>query len=324
MNSAKVKKNRNCEIVIGCNDTGTVFRQRGLNNEVALQEQGLSRAQRDHEDSQIKLRNTTLLMDNVFQWVRRVAKSLSSFEEMDELEDPQDIVDFFRQLSQTVDRFLSWANDEYSSSKLSKLTSQACSKEYAEQHKLLNDKEFIRANCRIPASLDGQHAAAGKHKHGHHHGHGHHSHGHRGGNDDERHDAELAEERERLKHVSRSNVQEREQMKQRQVSNKGVRRSEHVEGRPSGRLEDEFGSVHGHGEESRSNTNSPRNKARASLMEKNSLHKPTSGRQPPKRPASGKTSEHQKVGSSGRPTSEHASRGRESLRNAASRDSSPG
>merc|ERR1712232_1149542 len=126
----ETERNRNCEVVIGCNDAGTIFRKRGLNNEVALQEQSLSKAQREHEDGQIKLRNATLLMDNIMQWARKVAKSLSSFEELDELDGPQDIVEFFRSLSQTIDRFLTWANEEYSSSKLSKLISQACSREY--------------------------------------------------------------------------------------------------------------------------------------------------------------------------------------------------
>jgi hypothetical protein len=345
----EAERNRNCETVIGCNDAGTIFRKRGLNREVAVQEQSLSRAQRDHDDCQIKLRNTTLLMENIMQWARKVAKSLSSFEELDELEGPQDIVEFFKSLSQTIDRFLTWANEEYSSSKLSKLTSQACSREYMEQQKLLTDKDFIRANCRIPATLDGQHAA-GKHKHGHHsHGHSHHSHGHRMGNDEERHDVELAEERERLKHASRANVQEREKMRLNQLS-KGERRSDHREGKPR-RLEDESGEHRSeHGEETRSTgkessprgkESSPRGKRNTFLdtsknqnSEKSALPKSTTGRlatQTSKRPASGKrenrdASDRQAVGSSGRPASGFASRGREirGSHNIASRDSSPG
>merc|ERR1719247_2125019 len=36
------------------------------------------------------------------------------------------------------------------------MTSQASHREYAERQRVLNDKDFIRANCRVPSSLEQQ------------------------------------------------------------------------------------------------------------------------------------------------------------------------
>merc|ERR1719440_1096583 len=96
----------------------------------------------------------TLLVENIMTWIRRMAKSLSAFEDLDDVESPQEILPFFEQLRDTIDKFFTQANEEMTSAKLWKLTSTARSKEYAEQQKLLSDKDFLRVNCRVPASLD--------------------------------------------------------------------------------------------------------------------------------------------------------------------------
>jgi len=224
---------------------GMAVRPRGLNTEVADQEQQLHKAQRDHEEYQLRLRNMTLLVDNIMQWARRMIKSLSSFEELDELESPQDLVPFFHSLRQTVERFFTQANEEMSASKLSKLASQAGIKEYTEQQKLLADKEFIRANCRVPASLDAQRPhSAGRPGHGHHG----HSHGHRGGRDqdedrDEANQVGMSEDRERLKKESLASFQEKDlQSRTNRSLEQQIRRLQ-GEGRGEHRTEDSHAGV---------------------------------------------------------------------------------
>lgn len=184
---------------------------------VDKEEQLLFKAQRDQEQHQRRLRNTTLLVDNIMQWARKITKSMGSFEseELDEIESMQDVVPFFQSLSQTIDRFFTQANEEMPPSKLSKLTSHACSKEYQEQHKLLSNKEFLRANCRVPASLDGSHVrphSAGRHGHGH----SHNQHSHRGGREQQDEEiatraAEMTDDRDRLKREAKEFYNEKKE-----------------------------------------------------------------------------------------------------------------
>merc|ERR1719181_1278007 len=123
----------------------------------------------------------TLLVDNIMLWARKMAKSFSTFDDdhpLDEVDAPQELPLFFEQLEQRVERFFTQANADFAPAKLWKVTSQACGKEYAEQQKLMSDKEFIRVNCRVPASLDAGQPSGRPGHHGHHAHHGHHGHGH--------------------------------------------------------------------------------------------------------------------------------------------------
>jgi len=161
-----------------------------------------SKAHRDQEQFQLRLRDMTLLVDNLMHWARRITRSLSTFEELEEVEGPQDLINFFESLRQTVERFFTLAIRDQSYSKLSKITTQAHNKEYTEQQKLLNDKEFIRANCRVPATLDG----GNHHKHGDGHGHTH-----RGREQDGEnvYEQDMAHDRDRLKQESMAHGQEK-------------------------------------------------------------------------------------------------------------------
>lgn len=179
--------------------------RKGFNTEAVEMEQALQRALRDREEQQAKLRESTLLIDNIMQWSRRMNKSFAPFEELDDVDCPADILPYFASLAQTVDRFLAHAQEEMPMTKLSKITSQACTKEYQEQQRLLDDKDFIRANCRVPASLDNRPVIVA------------------GGRqsmlrssttgapmgDEERQEHEVASERERLKQESHCHVTEK-------------------------------------------------------------------------------------------------------------------
>jgi len=192
------ESNKNSEGMAYDKDGAAVF-PRGLNAEVANAEQKLAKVHRDQEDFQQRLRNMTLLVDDIMTWARKMARSFSSFEVLDELDGPADLVPFFLSLKQTVERFFEAASRDMSTAKLSKITNQASGKQYIEQQALLVDKEFVRNNCRVPASLD-----AGHH---HHHRDGH---GARGREQEEDHANDVAQDRERLKQESAANVREKD------------------------------------------------------------------------------------------------------------------
>jgi hypothetical protein len=218
-------------------DANTLRAYRSLNTEAADVETKLHKAQRDHDEFQRRLRNMTLLVENTMQWSRRMTKSLSTFEQIADVESKEDLVPFFLRLKQTVERFLTQANEDNTCAKLSKLTSQACSREYAEQQRLLNDKEFIRVNCRVNSSVDGhQH---GQRMHHHHHGHGMHGHHRNREQEEDRHDAEMVHDRERLKQESMASMQEKERQNRANQQNRRVRRGDDDRGeqRSEGRNE---------------------------------------------------------------------------------------
>merc|ERR1712149_68479 len=60
---------------------------------------------------------------------------------------------YFSSLNRTIEKFVSHVATQISTGKVQRKTmSQAASKEYHEQARLLNDKDFLKSNCRIPAS----------------------------------------------------------------------------------------------------------------------------------------------------------------------------
>merc|ERR1711988_1416325 len=99
------------------------------------------------------------------RWANRMSRSLAAFEDPMPIDKPADLLHFFQQLQITVEKFITHIQAQLSSGKVQRKTmSQAASKEYHEQARLLNDKDFIRSNCRVPASVDGRPASAKKEK----------------------------------------------------------------------------------------------------------------------------------------------------------------
>merc|ERR1719181_2640001 len=88
--------------------------------------------------------------------MRRMSVSLAPFEEIEPVQSVHDMSSNFKKMVQVIDRFLSHAQEEMPAAKHQKLTSQASHREYAERQRVLNDKDFIRANCRVPSSLEQQ------------------------------------------------------------------------------------------------------------------------------------------------------------------------
>merc|ERR1711972_1109880 len=97
----------------------------------------------------------TLQVEHMKRWSNRMGRSLAMFEECIRVEKPADLPIYFHQLQRAVHKFIDHIVQQISSGKVQrKNMSQAASKEYHEARRLLADKDFLRVNCRIPASLD--------------------------------------------------------------------------------------------------------------------------------------------------------------------------
>mmetsp|Transcript_65324 Transcript_65324/g.156152 ORF Transcript_65324/g.156152 Transcript_65324/m.156152 type:complete len:614 (-) Transcript_65324:24-1865(-) len=157
----------------------------------------LAKAKQVLEDYEKRVRQGAYLLDAVCQWARRMHSFVTAFENIAPLENEADLQPFFLTLAKSIDTLLVKARTEVPSAKLSKLTSQAHAKEKVEQQKLLNDKDFIRANCRVPASVEGPAAIVAHRRHP--------SKGHVAEEDDAQ---GVSKERERIKQESMQKVHE--------------------------------------------------------------------------------------------------------------------
>merc|ERR1719330_1988933 len=92
-----------------------------------------------------------------------MGRSLAMFEECIRVEKPADLPIYFTQLQRAVHKFIDHIVQQISSGKVQrKNMSQVASKEYHEARRLLADKDFLKVNCRVPASLDDGGAATAK------------------------------------------------------------------------------------------------------------------------------------------------------------------
>merc|ERR1711920_1160960 len=123
-----------------------------------------------------------------------MGRSLSMFEDCVRVEKPADLPVFYAQMQRAVDKFIDHIVRQIESGKVQrKNMSQVTSKEYHEARRLLADKDFLKVNCRVPASLDAGRPAP--------HGQG------QGGTEEDSQDVHQ-QERERCKHESKERVSE--------------------------------------------------------------------------------------------------------------------
>merc|ERR1712050_337386 len=81
--------------------------------------------------------------------------SLSMFEDCTRVDKPADLPVYYQQMQRAVDKFIAHIVQQISSGKVQrKNMSQVASKEYHEARRLLADKDFLKVNCRVPASMD--------------------------------------------------------------------------------------------------------------------------------------------------------------------------
>merc|ERR1712118_437353 len=125
---------------------------RKIYQEVEDCETHLSKCLHEHAQSRERLQKTTLDLEQMKAWCRRQNQSLLPFEDNMPVESPQQIRDYIFQLKGTVERFLVHIQQQTLVGKVQKKTGQQLlAKEHHERGRLLNDKEFIRSNCRVSA-----------------------------------------------------------------------------------------------------------------------------------------------------------------------------
>merc|ERR1712066_959271 len=118
-------------------------------------ESRLNQALKDHEQSRQRLQQSTLQVEHMKRWANRMGRSLAMFEDCTRVDKPQDLPVYYQQMQRAVDKFIAHIAQQISSGKVQrKNMSQVASKEYHEARRLLADKDFLKANCRVPPSLD--------------------------------------------------------------------------------------------------------------------------------------------------------------------------
>eukprot|EP00397_Hematodinium_sp_SG-2012_P028437 GEMP01029939.1.p1 GENE.GEMP01029939.1~~GEMP01029939.1.p1 ORF type:complete len:534 (+),score=135.23 GEMP01029939.1:111-1712(+) len=123
---------------------------RNIYREVEDHEGMLTKAMKEHEAARGRLQKSTMQIEHMKRWANRMAKSFQAFETLPQVEKTQDLLEFFAALQNALEKFIQHIQTQLTSGKLPrKNLLQAASKEYHEQARLLNDKDFIRSNCRV-------------------------------------------------------------------------------------------------------------------------------------------------------------------------------
>jgi len=162
--------------------------------EVEEHEGKLNQVLKEHEQGRQRLQQSTLQVEHMKRWANRVGKALAQFgEDCVVVEKPADLPVFYQQMQRAVDKFIAHIVQQISSGKVQrKNMSQVASKEYHEARRLLADKDFLKVNCRVPASLDAGRPASRQGP---------------GGTEEDSHDAHQ-QERERCKNESSQRISE--------------------------------------------------------------------------------------------------------------------
>eukprot|EP00452_MALV-II_sp_L67-6_P000127 gene127-122_t len=126
-------------------------RDREIYQEVERHEAELSASLKEHETAREKLQQAIIQKEHIKRWAKRMAKSLSFFDSYFSFDEDVDLQEFFTRLSSnTIPQLIQEVRNQLSGGRLQRQNfSQAASKEYHEQSRLLNDKEFLRSNCRV-------------------------------------------------------------------------------------------------------------------------------------------------------------------------------
>eukprot|EP00747_Dinoflagellata_sp_TGD_P162943 gnl/TRDRNA2_/TRDRNA2_181125_c0_seq1.p1 gnl/TRDRNA2_/TRDRNA2_181125_c0~~gnl/TRDRNA2_/TRDRNA2_181125_c0_seq1.p1 ORF type:complete len:531 (+),score=158.52 gnl/TRDRNA2_/TRDRNA2_181125_c0_seq1:86-1678(+) len=136
-------------------DPDAAGRTRQIYLEVEEHEAMLNQSLKEHEQSRTRLQKSTLQVEHMKRWANRMGRALQAFEECARIEKPADLPVYFQQMHRAVDKFVAHIVQQISTGKVQrKNMAQVASKEYHEASRLLADKDFIKANCRVPASAD--------------------------------------------------------------------------------------------------------------------------------------------------------------------------
>jgi len=115
----------------------------------------LSECLKEHETKRMQLQKTTLQVEHMKRWTARVGQLLSAFEDPVQVQGPSDLPTFFRKLDSAVQKFLAYVGKQMGESKINrKILSQVLTRENNDQARLLANVDFLKSNCRVPASAD--------------------------------------------------------------------------------------------------------------------------------------------------------------------------
>eukprot|EP00929_Paragymnodinium_shiwhaense_P120905 TRINITY_DN92970_c0_g1_i1.p1 TRINITY_DN92970_c0_g1~~TRINITY_DN92970_c0_g1_i1.p1 ORF type:complete len:563 (+),score=195.16 TRINITY_DN92970_c0_g1_i1:97-1689(+) len=144
-------------------DPSAAGRSGEIYKEIEASERKLHDAMEEHELCRIRLQRTTLQVEHMKRWSAKIGQLFASLEEPVRVEGHADLTPFFRKLEIAVDKFIARVSQQIADQKITRnALLQLMSKEYNEQEKLIkSDKEFLRQNCRVPATAD-QTAADGR------------------------------------------------------------------------------------------------------------------------------------------------------------------
>jgi len=136
-------------------DADPAGKSRTIYLEVEEYEGKLAQCLKEHEMSRQRLQQSTLQVEHMKRWANRMGRSLAMFEDCTKVEKPADLPVYFSQMQRAVDKFIAHIVQQISTGKVQrKNMSQVATKEYHEARRLLADKDFLKVNCRVPASLD--------------------------------------------------------------------------------------------------------------------------------------------------------------------------
>jgi len=133
----------------GTGSSGDIYK------DVEEKERILSDSLKEHEMCRMRLQKATLQVEHMKRWTARVGQLLSAFEDPVQVQGPADLPAFFRRLDVAVQKFTSFVGQQIGESKITrKVLSQVLTRENNEQARLLANEQFLRSNCRVPASAD--------------------------------------------------------------------------------------------------------------------------------------------------------------------------
>jgi hypothetical protein len=142
-------------------DSAGAGRAGDLYKDVEDNERMLNDALKAHEMTRSRLQTTTLQVEHMKRWANRVGQLLKGFDDQIEVQSPADLVDFFRQLEDSTDgtmtKFGELVRKHLKEGRITRtMLIEERKNDNKKEEKLLKSEQFIKNNCRVPATADGR------------------------------------------------------------------------------------------------------------------------------------------------------------------------
>lgn len=136
-------------------DSKGTGRSGDIYKDVEEKQRTLSDSLKEHELCRMRLQKTTLQVEHMKRWTSRVGQLLSAFEEPVQVQGARDLPAFFTTMDSAIQKFLNSVSQQIGDQKITrKILSLVLTRENKEQDRLLENGQFFRNNCRVPASAD--------------------------------------------------------------------------------------------------------------------------------------------------------------------------